>query len=185
MDIEVEPEIGDGANGRGGIALLLVIAIASACTADAPGPRPPTIARQDVTNLPAGNADVHPNFTGFYRSVSDAVTGCFCRAGNCSMFRGEVGVGLTVDLVGGKVDAIVDDGTEMKGGVNQDGIFWCGGFRDAIGDAGNIKVTGTFTPPTSPKAIDLTSNRTVMGISHAGTFDCDVAGTAHFEAPPP
>jgi hypothetical protein len=162
------------------VTVVFVATFVAACDSGGDfGPAPPTLTRQDVENLPPGDA-TGPTFTGVYRSIRERVVGCRCRVGNCSLIHAVVGEDVTVNQFGGTVMIIGDGNLTLNGGVNQNGTFWCGGF-DEVGDysGGYVRVTGTFMPAgAQPTTIEISSDRTAKSLRGSPSdYDCDTTIT--------
>ena len=135
-----------------------------------------TLSKDDVTDLPAGNA-VGTAFSGTYAIESSDLVGCHCRQGPCSKWQASSSHHqLVVTETNGALQ-IVENGTAFNGGIDRDGRFWCGSDSSTAQCSVLNRWEGTAIAQTS---LDVVSDMTVLGMVDGQYYDCDAE--ARFQA---
>jgi hypothetical protein len=169
-------------------AVVVTAVLAGGCIGGSGGGPVPTLGRDDVTNLPAGDA-TGTSFSGYYLIASSEIDGCRCRVGQCAVFYAKIGALRQLQQADGLFSE-VGYAPGPTGGVNRDGTFWLG-LSDESSDAtkyflmeGHIQaaegvpVSGTYTATSTVAG-------TVYTMDGESAVDCDlrVTCTIRYEGP--
>jgi hypothetical protein len=67
------------------------------------------------------------------------------------------------------------NGIPETGGIDTDGTFWCGGYREAPGDNVYEREDGVVSVANGqPTGFMVTDQQTLVGSGSSGNYDCDV-----------
>lgn len=156
------------------LVLLIGVSLLSGCGSSGDTS---TISKSDVTDLPHGNAS-GTSFSGTYKIETSTLVGCNCRSGPCSGIHSSTGHELVVTQTDGTLEIVENKTDDYRGGINQDGKFWCGVDASTSSTALFFRWQGTAVVA---KSLDVVSNITVVGTLDGQYYDCDAE--AHFQAP--
>jgi len=145
-----------------------------------------TLTRDDVSGLPAGDA-TGTAFSGQYLVTSHHAEACRCRKGSCATLTFSPGQTLLVTQTDGNLQLVEEQtsSSTIAGGVDRDGHFWAGTFREQLGDVQYALIDGHFGSGATP-SMDAIQEMTVNVQTVSGAaIDCDVRShwMASFLAP--
>lgn len=146
-----------------------------ACFFGCGGPDLRTLTRDDVSGLPAGDA-TGTAFSGQYLVTSHHPEACRCRKGSCATLTFTPGQTLLVTQADGNLQLTEEQtsSSTIAGGVDRDGHFWAGAFREQLGDVQYALIDGTFGSGATP-SMDAIQEMTVDVQTVSGAaIDCDV-----------